>query len=158
MLRTLRLNPHRNPHLTQQEVDVLAKFRSGMIPVRSLPRSSSDEGRIILSLLMRGMLTEVTVEDADGEEDETFMRITPLGSQSFRMNPRRNFDPMAYARQCVEDAIVLQKEHGSLMDALQSFRKGQLVETLREHGFTDRATLAAADAEFNRELNRRLGV
>jgi len=65
---------------------------------------------------------------------------------------------MAYARQCVEDAITLQKEHGSLTDALQSFRKGQLVDVLRERGFTDRATLAAADAEFNRELNRRLGL
>jgi len=82
MLRALRLNPRRNPNLTPQEEDVLAKFRAGMLPVRTLPRPSSDEGRIILSLLMRGMLTEVTVEDADGEEDETFMRITPLGSQS----------------------------------------------------------------------------
>ena len=80
-----------------------------------------------------------------------------------RTNPRtrRNpssFDPMAYARQCVEDAITLQSEHGSLMDALQSFRKGQLVDTLRENGITDRATLEAADREFSRELSRRLGV
>jgi len=81
--------------------------------------------------------------------------------RALRLNPRRNpsnFDPMAYARQCVEDAITLQKEHGSVMDALQSFRRGQLVDVLRDHGFTDRATLMAADEEFNRELNRRLGV
>ena len=81
--------------------------------------------------------------------------------RSLRLNTRRNtghFDPIAYARQCVDDAISLQQEHDSLMDSLQGFRKRQLVDVLRDHGFTDRATLEEADAEFNRELNRRLGV
>lgn len=79
----------------------------------------------------------------------------------FRMNPKGgnpNFNFVTYARQCVDDAITLQREHGSLMDALQSARKGQLVDVLRENGITDRATLEAADKEFNLELNRRLGV
>lgn len=173
MLRALRLNPRRNPSYSAE--DYLSDAEAAIKHGRDFYRLHWGQPVPVTAQQIAKALADW--QNAHPDNDHTLpgyivseirRKITPpfkmaelINVVDLKVNRRRNpsdFDPLAYARQCVEDAITLQAEHGSLMDALQSFRKGQLVDTLRENGITDRATLEAADREFSRELSRRLGV